>query len=84
MSFLCDVIGHKLGPVKPVYAFTGKWKDELGNTICYRARICERCDKRIPATEEDAIEKRKKEAEISSVMNASRASLGLPPISWER
>ena len=84
MNFICKIFGHNLpDTVTPVYAFTGKWKDEHGNAICYRCRICRRCKKRTPATPEDEIEKAKKTAEISAVMNGSRAQYGLKPIDWD-
>lgn len=84
MKLACQILGHKL-PDKavPVYSSSGKWNDEFGNCICYRAFICERCGKREPASAEDAVEKAKKTAEISAVMNGERARYGLGPISWE-
>lgn len=75
MSLLCSLVGHS-NPEKPVpiYDFSG---------ICYHAFICRRCDKRTAASPEDEVKKARKEAEISRVMNGSRAQLGLPPTSWE-
>ncbi len=83
-DIICRIFGHRPpDKIVPVYAFTGKWTDKNGNPVCFHARICERCYKRIPASEEDAIEKDRKTAEISAAMNSSRARYGLKPISWE-
>ncbi len=74
-SAICGAIGHKLGPVVPVYI---GW-----DGACYHARICERCEKRAPASEEDARKKAENTAHISGLMNADRARLGFAPTSWD-
>lgn len=77
MSLLCKMIGHKLGKPEPIYT------SHSDATQFYTARCCERCDKRIPVSDEDAAKQHINTAHISQAMNGDRARLGLRPISWE-
>lgn len=75
-----DVEGQ---PIHPVGSSTYvNERDELGNGICYRMRICKKCGKRVAVTAQDAQWQAASDADVNRVMNASRATLGLPPIDF--
>lgn len=88
MRFVCSVIGHRpAGKVHGVHTnvinnmFTDP--DNPEQLVGYRMRLCARCGYRCPISPQDAEAKARVVEGIASVMNGSRASYGLRPISWD-
>jgi len=68
MNLLCKAIGHQLGPVIRVIT-----NPEFGGH--YFARKCQRCEMRLPETEEDA----QKKGAVTAEINRERRQRGFAP-----
>ena len=84
MKLICRIIGHNIEgqPIKPVGSTMGtKMVDEFGmplaHPIAYHMRVCKRCGREQPISEDDAQRRKVIMDEINRVMNGARAQYGL-------
>lgn len=83
-KLICRCVGHHIEgqPIKPVGSSMGtKMVDECGKPlswpIAYHMRVCKRCGREQPISEDDAQRRKAIMDEINATMNGSRAQYGL-------